>query len=88
MIDDNLVRVSQPIVPTIIEFRTVSPRKSLLTIKVYWFNFTLTSVHTPTEDKTQEEKDYFYDEIMSVIDGIPNHRIVIILDLNTNIEKK
>ncbi|KAL4107723.1 hypothetical protein QTP88_018019 [Uroleucon formosanum] len=71
------------------EFKTFNPRISLLTIKAYWFNFTIISVHAPTEEKTQEEKYDFYDELTSVVDGIPNNRIVVILrDLNAKVGKE
>jgi len=47
------------------------------------------SVHAPTEEKTQEDKDDFYDELTNVVDGIPNNRIVVILgDLNAKVGKE
>jgi len=53
--------VHKSIVPNIMEFKTFKPRISLLTIKAYWSNLTIISVHASTEEKTQEEKDDFYD---------------------------
>jgi len=71
------------------EFKTFNPRISLLTIKAYWFNLTIISVHVPTEEKTQEEKDDFYDELTNIVDGIPNNRIAVILgDLNAKVGKE
>ncbi|VVC46374.1 Endonuclease/exonuclease/phosphatase [Cinara cedri] len=81
--------VHKSIVPNVMEFKTFNPRISLLTIKTYWCNLTIISVHAPTEEKTQEEKDDFYDELTNVVDGIPNNRIVVILgDLNAKVGKE
>lgn len=81
--------VHKSMVPNVMEFKTFNPRISLLTIKAYWFNLTIISVHAPTEEKTQEEKDDFYDELTNVVDGIPNNRIVVVLgDLNAKVGKE
>lgn len=50
------------------EFKTFNPRISLLTVEAYWFNLTIINVHAPTEEKTQEEKDDFYDELTNIVD--------------------
>jgi exonuclease III len=72
------------------EFKTFNTRISLLTIiiKSYWVNFTIINVHAPNKEKTQKEKDDFYNELTNVVDGIPNNRIVVILgDLNVKVGK-
>jgi hypothetical protein len=47
------------------------------------------SVHAPTEEKTNEEKEKFYEDLEIIHNKIPKHDIVIILgDLNTKIGKE
>jgi exonuclease III len=48
--------------------------------------YLLISVHAPTEEKTDEEKEKFYEDLEIVHNKIPKHDIVIILgDLNAKI---
>ncbi|KAL4096954.1 hypothetical protein QTP88_021820 [Uroleucon formosanum] len=81
--------VHKSLVPAIKEFRDVNPRISVLTIRAQWFDVSLISVHAPTEDKPQEEKETFYDDLESTINTLPNNNIQILLgDLNAKIVKE
>ena len=52
-------------------------------------NLSIISVHAPTEEKTDEEKEKFYEDLQIVQNKIPKQDIVIILgDLNTKIGKE
>lgn len=52
-------------------------------------NIILISVHIPTEGKTKEEKENFYNELVNVIDTISITRILVILgNLNEKIGKE
>lgn len=77
------------LIPAIIKFKIINPRISLLTIKVHWLNITFIRVDAPTKEKSQEEKDKFYDELVNVVVKISNIRKLVILgDLNANIGKE
>jgi exonuclease III len=52
-------------------------------------NLSIISVHAPTEEKTDEEKEKFYEDLRKVHNKIPKHDVVIILgDLNAKIGKE
>lgn len=71
------------------EFKIIKPRISLLTIEAQYFDITIVDGHTPTEEKTQEEKDEFYDNSEHTLNKIPQSRIRIVLgDLNANLGKE
>jgi exonuclease III len=60
-----------------------------LSIKEKFNNLSIISVHAPTEEKSDEEKENFYEDLQIVHNKIPKHDIVIILgDLNVKIGKK
>jgi exonuclease III len=59
-----------------------------LRIKGKFNNLSIISVYAPTEEKTDEEKENFYD-LQIVHNKVPKHDIVIILgDLNAKFGKK
>lgn len=71
------------------EFRDNDPKISVLTIRAQWFNVSLISVHALTENKLQEEKEIFYEDLESFINTLPTNNIHILLgDLNAKIGKK
>ena len=58
-------------------------------LKVKFHNITLINVHAPTEEKEEEEKDKFYDDLQRACERVPKHDIVLILgDLNAKIGKE
>lgn len=59
--------VYKSLVPAIREFRDINPRITLQTIRSQWFDISLNSVHTPIEDKSQEEKETFYEDLENTI---------------------
>lgn len=51
-----------------------------------FFNYTFISVHAPTEEKEEELKDQFYEELEKRYDEAPRHDIKIIIgDLNAKV---
>jgi len=47
------------------------------------------SVHAPTKEKDEEEKEKFYEDLQKIHNKIPKHDIVIIMgDLNAKIGKE
>jgi hydroxypyruvate isomerase len=60
-----------------------------LRIKGRCNNLSIISACAPTEEKTDEEKEKFYEDLQLVHNKIPRHGIVIILgDLNAKIGKE
>ena len=41
-------------------FKTINERLCWLSIKAKWFSCTLVNVHAPTNEKTEETKEEFY----------------------------
>jgi len=61
----------------------------MLTIKEQYFDITFVNGHAPTEEKTQEKKDEFYDNLEHTLNGIPRSRIRIVLeDFNAKLGKE
>jgi hypothetical protein len=57
----------------------VSDRMSYLTLKGRWFDVILLNVHAPTEDKDDDKKDSFYEELEQVFDQFPRYHMKILL---------
>lgn len=81
--------VHKDLVPAVKEFKDINPRMSVLTIEAQWFDISFVNVHAPTEDKSQDEKEAFYEQLESALNLIPSNRIQIVLgDLNTKVGKE
>jgi hypothetical protein len=46
------------------------------------------NVHAPTEDKNDDVKDSFYEELERVFDKFPKYRIKILLDFSVKVGKE
>ena len=62
--------VHKSTVPVVKEFKVINPRIIMLTIEAQWFYISYISVHAPTEDKSQEDKDSFYKELENILNSI------------------
>lgn len=72
------------LVPSVKEFKSINPRISMLTIEAQYFDITFVNGHATTEEKMQEEKDEFYDNLEHTLNRIPQSRIRIVLgDIKT-----
>jgi hypothetical protein len=49
----------------------VSDRMSYIILRGRWCHIIVLIVHAPTEDKTDDVKDSFYEELISVFDKFP-----------------
>ena len=50
---------------------------------------TLINIYAPTEDKEDEIKEQFYDELQRTQDRVPKHDVIIIMgDMNAKIGKE
>jgi exonuclease III len=60
-----------------------------LRLKGKFHNLSLICVHVPTEDKSDEIKEQFFEDLQKVYDRIPRHYIVILLgDMNAKIGRE
>ena len=50
-----------------------------LRVKGKYNNRTLINTYTPTEDKTEETKEQFYDDLQSMVDKVPKSDLIILL---------
>jgi len=81
--------VHKDLVPAVKEFKDINPRMSVLTIEAQWFDISFVNVHAPTEDKSQDEKEAFYEQLENALNLIPSNRIQIVLgDLNAKVGKE
>ncbi|PNF29447.1 hypothetical protein B7P43_G04559 [Cryptotermes secundus] len=70
-------------------FKPISERICTLRIRTKFFNMTLMNVHALTEEKEEEVKDYFYQQMEETYDSIPSNDTKVILgDLNAKIGKE
>jgi hypothetical protein len=51
--------------------RFASDRMSHIILRCPWFHTIIQNVHSPTEDKTDDVKDSFYEELERVFDKFP-----------------
>ena len=63
-----------------IEF--VSDRLSYIVLKGRWLHIIVVNVHAPSEEKSEEVKDSFYDELEEVFDQFPKYYMKILLMQN------
>jgi hypothetical protein len=53
------------------------------------YNITLINAYTPMEDKTEEIKEQFYDDLQYMVDKVPKSDLIIILgDVNAKLGKE
>jgi len=73
----------------IINFELHIERLCKLRIKGKYNNITLINAYTPTEDKTEETKEQFYDDPQSTVDKVPKSDLIITLgDVNAKLGKE
>jgi exonuclease III len=81
--------VSKKIKHLILDFQAKSHRICRLRIKGKFFNYSLICAHSPTEDKADEEKDSFYDELDKIHGECPKRDCKIIIgDMNAKVGKE
>ena len=66
-----------------------SPRMCWLRIRGTFFNYSIINAHAPMEDKSNIEKDAFYDGLRNLYDACPKHDVKLIIgDLKARIGKE
>ena len=68
---------------------SVSDRLSYIVLRGRWHNIILVNVHAPSEEKSEESKDSFYEELEQVFDHFPKHHMKILLgDFNAKVGRE
>jgi hypothetical protein len=57
----------------------VSDRMSYIILRGRWCHIIVLKVHAPTEDKTDDVKDSFYEKVERVFDKFPKYHMKILL---------
>jgi hypothetical protein len=66
----------------------VSDRMSYIILRGRWFYIIVLNIHAPTEDKTDDVKDSFYEKLEVVFDKFPKYHMKILLDFNAKVGKE
>jgi exonuclease III len=62
---------------------------SYIILRGRWCYIIVLNVHAPTEDKTDDVKDSFYEKLERVFDKFPNcHMKILLGDFNANVDKE
>jgi hypothetical protein len=61
---------------------------SYIMLRGRWCHIIVLNVHAPTEDKTDDVKDSFYDELERVFDKFPKYHMKILLDFNAKVGRE
>jgi hypothetical protein len=69
--------VYNKIISAVIRVEFFSDRMSYIILNVHWCDIILLNVHAPTEDKDDDIKDRFYEEIERVFGQFPRYRMKI-----------
>jgi hypothetical protein len=64
--------VLKRIISAVTRVEFVSDKMSYIILRDRWCLVVFLNVHAPTEDKTDDVKDSFYEELERVIDEFPN----------------
>jgi len=73
----------------VIGFEAISERLSKIRIERKYNNLTLINKYDPTGDKTEAEKEKFYDDLQTTVDRTPKSDTVIVLgDTNAKLRKE
>jgi len=71
------------------DFKATNERLCWLRLKAKWFSCTLINVHAPTNEKTEETKEKFYNLLEQTISQIASSDIRIVLgDFNAKVGKE
>jgi exonuclease III len=67
----------------------VSDRMPYIILRGHWCHIIVLNVHAPTEDKTDDVKDSFYEELERVFDKFPKYHTKILLgDFNAKVGRE
>jgi hypothetical protein len=81
--------VHQRIISAVKGVELVSDRMSYIILRSRWCHIVVLNVHAPTEDRTDDVKDSFYEELTCVFDKFPEYHMKILLgDFNAKVDRQ
>jgi hypothetical protein len=81
--------VHKRIISAVKRVEFVSDRMPYIILRGRWSHIIVLNVHAPTEDKTDDVKDSFYEELENVFDTFPKYHMKILLgDFNAKIGRE
>jgi exonuclease III len=81
--------VHNRIISAVIRVEFVSDRMLYIILKGRWCDIIVLNVHAPTEDKDDDIKDGFYEELEQVLDQFPRYHMKILLgDFNAKVGRE
>lgn len=81
--------VKDRIMSNIVNFKSINDRLCILELKCKWYNVIMINCYAPTEDKHDDIKTVFYDELEILYDSLPNWKPKIVIgDFNAKIGKE
>jgi exonuclease III len=84
-----LLFVHKRIISAVKRVEFVSDRMSYIILRGRWCHTIVINVHAPTEEKTYDVKDSFYEELERVFDTFPKcHTKILLGDFNAKVARK
>jgi exonuclease III len=81
--------VHKRIISAVTRVEFVLDRMSYIILRGRWVHIIVLNVHAPTEDKTDDVKDGFYEELERIYDKFPKYHMKILLgDLNAKVSRE
>jgi hypothetical protein len=81
--------VHKRIISAVKRVEFVSYRISYIVLRGHWFHIIILNVHAPTEDKIDDLKDSFYEELERIFDKFPKYHMKILLgDFNAKVGRE
>jgi hypothetical protein len=74
--------VHKRIISAVERVEFVGDRMSYIILRGRWCHIIVQNVHAPTEDKTDDVKDSFYEELERVFDKFPKYHMKLLGDFN------
>ncbi|KAI5752917.1 hypothetical protein M8J77_021772 [Diaphorina citri] len=81
--------INKTVRDSILDYKTVNDRICKIRLKGKFRNITIISTHAPTEEKSDEDKEVFYDVLDNLLAKIQRYDIVLVMgDFNAKIGSK
>jgi exonuclease III len=81
--------IHQRIVSAIKKVEFVSDRMSYMVLRGRWCNIIVLNVHAPAEEKSDDSKDSFYEELEQAFNHFPKYHMKIVLgDFNAKLGRE
>jgi hypothetical protein len=78
--------VSKQLKECVMDFRAINERLGMLRIRGRFFNMSIINCHAPTEEKPEDDKDAFYEDLERLYDSCPRNDIKIVIgDMNAKV---